>query len=66
LKECGFVPILAAMELFAVAVGIISLLAIVAVPVWATWTTGREHRVTYSLLAAACAVAWLWLLVESV
>jgi hypothetical protein len=48
------------------AVAALTLLSLVAIPMWATWTTVREHRVGYSMLAGLSAVAWMALLIASI
>jgi hypothetical protein len=49
-----------------VTVAALTVLSLAAIPMWATWTTVREHRVGYSVLAGVGALAWMALLVASI
>jgi hypothetical protein len=49
-----------------VTVAALTVLSLAAIPMWATWTTVREHRVGYSVLAGLGALAWMALLVASI
>jgi uncharacterized membrane protein YqjE len=68
LKNLGFVPILGRViwNAIALTVAALTVLSLAAIPMWATWTTVREHRVGYSVLAGLSALAWMALLVASI
>lgn len=42
------------------------LASVVAIPVWAAWTSYNDHRGWWALLAGVGAIAWLALLVALV